>query len=261
MPDQPVELWVFYAAATTVAGILVVAVGAAVIVSQRKLVRTVGTYAARQVAVMEEERARVARELHDDISQRIAILSQYLEAIQEGLEEERPAEQLLSPACAAADALRELAASVSTIAHRMHPSALDHLGLGPALKQLAEEMATGQGWQLDLQLDRLTDPPHPETALALYRIAQEGLRNAARHAAASRVMVRLTETPDTLQLEIRDNGVGLPAPPVLQAAHLGFLSMSERARLVGGQFACAAGPDGGTSVEVAVPRAPAAEAP
>lgn len=261
MPDQPIELWVFYTAAATVAGVLVVAVGAAVIVSQRKLVRTVAAYAARQVAAMEEERARVARELHDDISQRIAILSQYLEALQEGLEEERPLEQLLGPACEAADDLRELATSVSTIAHRMHPSALDHLGLGPALQQLAQEMAAGQGWQVELRLDRLACPPRPETALALFRIAQEALRNVARHAAASRVVVRLTEGPNALQLEVRDNGVGLPAPPAFQAGHLGFLSMRERARLVGGQLACTPGPDGGTSVEVVVPRWPRAGDP
>lgn len=83
----------------------------------------------------------------------------------------------------------------------------------------------------------------------------------ARHAAASRVVVRLTEGPNALQLEVRDNGVGLPAPPAFQAGHLGFLSMRERARLVGGQLACTPGPDGGTSVEVVVPRWPRAGDP
>jgi signal transduction histidine kinase len=171
--------------------ILVVAVGAAVIVSQRKMTRATRAFAARQVAASEEERRRVARELHDDVSQQIAGLSQRLEAVQERMRGAATDENLVTSTERVGDGLRDLAQTVRNLAHQMHPSMLEHLGLGAALETLAREVSGETGLAIQVHLGPGTDELAQPLALTLYRIAQEALRNVQKHAAASQVLVLL----------------------------------------------------------------------
>ncbi len=232
-----------------------VAVGAAIIVSQRKLMRTIESFAARQVSAMEEERRHVARELHDDVSQQIAIVSQQLEVVQEAIERERPGAPVLGQARAAGDGLRDLAETVRAIAHRMHPSALEHLGLVPALQSLAREVAVGGAWQAEVLIEDDGARLAPPVALALYRIAQEALRNARKHARATRVTLTLTERDGGLLLQVEDDGAGVQTLGAESPRGLGMVSMHERARLVGGHLNVRTGPGEGTRVEAWVPLA------
>lgn len=234
-----------------------VAVGAAIIVSQRKLMRTVESFAARQVSAMEEERRHVARELHDDVSQQIAILSQRLEVVQESIERERPEAPALDQARAAGDGLRDLAETVRAIAHRMHPSALEHLGLVPALQSLAREISMGAGWQAEVLIEDDGGRLPPPVALALYRIAQEALRNVRKHARATRVTLTLAERDDGLLLQVEDDGAGVQTIGAVSPHGLGMVSMHERARLVGGHLNVRTAPGEGTRVEAWVPVGPA----
>ncbi len=235
------------------AAILVLAVGAAVIVGQRKITAATRDYAARQVAALEEERGRVARELHDDVSQQIAILSQRLEAIQESAHAGGVDPGMLTATDTVGEGLRDLATTVRALAHRMHPSALDHLGLGPALRSLAQETAVGTG--LEIRVDVAQDPELGSLhALTLYRVAQEALHNARKHARATNVLVRVSESDGGTTLEISDDGVGFLPLAGPQAGELGLTSMRERLRLVGGEFSISSTPGQGTGLRAWVPR-------
>jgi signal transduction histidine kinase len=235
-----------------VAAILVVAVGAAVIVSHRKITAATRDYAARQVAALEEERSRVARDLHDDVSQQIAVLSHRLETIQESLPNSADP-GLRNAAEAVGDGLRDLADTVRAMAHRMHPSLLDHLGLGPALESLAHETATGTG--LEVRVEMALDPKlELPQALALYRVAQEALHNVQKHARAARVLVRMRQTDRSTILEVSDDGEGFLLQASASPPGLGLLSMRERMRLAGGELSIASTPGQGTVVVAWVPR-------
>jgi len=247
------ELWAFYLATALVVGILVVAVGAAIVVSQRKQVQAAESYAARQMAAMEEERGHVARELHDDVSQQIAILCQRLEALQDRLENGTPGPHVARETAALADGLRGMAATVRSIAHRMHPSALDHLGLGPALQGLAREMASGTPWRIDIRIRPEPLELPQGVALAVYRIGQEALRNVQKHANASRVALSLELAHGGLVLEVSDDGLGLHHDSFSPATGIGLISMRERARLAGGYLSLESLPERGTRVRAWVP--------
>jgi signal transduction histidine kinase len=253
MSDQPAELWAFLLSATIVGGILVVVVGAAIIVAQRKLMRTVESFAARQVAATEEERRRVARELHDDVSRQIAIVSQRLEVAQGAIEGEHPDAPALLQARAAGDGLRDLAETVRAIAHRMHPSALEHLGPVPALQSPAREISMGAAWQAEVHIEDDGARLAPPVALALYRIAQEALRNVRKHVRATRVRLTLAERDGGLLLQVEDDGMGVQTVGAVTPHGLGMVSMHERARLVGGYLNVRTAPGEGTRAEAWVP--------
>jgi signal transduction histidine kinase len=254
MPAEPAELWAFYIAAASVVAILVIAVGAAVIVSQRKFTTAARDYASRQVAALDEERSRVARELHDDVSQQIAVLSHLADQIQESLDDATARPRIEAAAEALEDGLWKLAASVRGIAHQMHPSALEHLGLGPALTSLVRETALGSGLQIQMEMDEPPPELPPIHALAFYRIAQEALRNVRRHAKAAHVYVRIVRSDQHTLLEISDDGVGLPVNLAPRTAGLGLVSMRERVRLLGGELTITSTPDRGTSVQAKISR-------
>jgi signal transduction histidine kinase len=236
-----------------VASILVVSVAAAVIVSQRRLTATTREYAARQVAALEEERGRVARELHDDVSQQIAVLSLRLDAIHETLQERAADEDLAGATEEIGDGLRDLAASVRAVAHRMHPSALEHLGLGPALQGLTRETAAASGFDIDVQIAEPVPELEPPKALALYRVVQEALRNVRKHANARRVLVRLEQIEGWATLEVTDDGAGFSQDRPKRSDGLGLLSMRERMRLIGGELSVISVPGQGTTVRARIP--------
>jgi len=234
----------------------VVTAGAAVIVAQRKITAATRDYAARQVAALEAERARVARELHDDVSQQIAVLSQQVDLIYEALHRVGADRALRVSPKTAGDGLRNLAETVRRLAHRMHPSALDHLGLGAALQGLVQETATGGGLEIEVDVVDLASEPDPLQALTIYRVAQEALRNVQKHADATRLRLRLSQNDARTTLEISDNGSGFLPEAAATSDGLGLISMRERLRLAGGGLSVASAPRQGTVVRAWVPIAP-----
>lgn len=252
MRGLPLELWVLVLTAVLVVASLVTAVVVAIVISQRKLARASRAFAAREVAATEEERSRVARELHDGVSQEIAVLSQRLEAVRDSVERGLPAPDLLTTVDLVGDGLRRIAASVRGIAHRMHPSAIDQLGLRAALEGLAREMEAGTGFRVSTDIAPAADTLPTEVALTLYRIAQEGFRNIQKHARAGTVMFRLSLEGGRGVLQLQDDGAGFAstsAPP----GGLGLVSIRERARLLEGFATIQSEPGGGTLVEVTFP--------
>jgi two-component system, NarL family, sensor histidine kinase UhpB len=219
--------------------------------------------AAQVIMAQEEERRRVARELHDEAGQALTAVIIGLERGLASMPEVYAIDLPVQPRQLISN-LRDLAAhtldEVRKLALELRPSVLDDLGLVAALRQYVRstEERSGLAAQLSVvgfdnaEAERL--PPEAETAL--FRITQEALTNAIRHAHASSVQVRLRRTADAVTLEVRDDGVGLGAAPTSAGEHLGMFGMRERARLLGGTFVATPVSPRGTliQVEVSVPR-------
>jgi signal transduction histidine kinase len=207
------------------------------------------TLAARLLAYGEEERRRIARELHDDISQRLALLADDSDQLRRKLNvtdeaNRRRLDRLVAEARAISEDLRN-------ISHALHPAMLEDLGLLVAIRCLARDFSERTG--LPVRFQNFGDIPGHiplNVATAIYRIAQEALRNVEKHAGETAVTVTLQGTERELSLTIADLGNGFdPA-----AGHgLGLTSMRERAFLVDGVFSVVSAHGEGTKVEVRVP--------
>jgi len=193
---------------------------------------------ARLITAQEEERSRLARDLHDDASQRLALLAIELDQL---------------PAHALADSARALSADLHRMAHQLHPAILDKLGLLPAVRRFAEEVGQRHGVTVEVASDGWPDSLARDAALVLYRVMQEALQNAVRHSGAGRVEVSFRGGGSELVLRVADLGRGFE-PERLQGAYgLGLAGMRERLRLVGGGLRIESVPRGGTIIEAWLP--------
>jgi PAS domain S-box-containing protein len=210
---------------------------------------------AAQDKVQEEERKRVARELHDDLQQTLAAIKMDALAIGQQLQRE-PAR--VPPMLAKIDELASAAiASTRRIVNDLRPRMLEELGLRPALEALATDFAqrTGIDCRLDIDADHDDDAPiAPAVATCLYRVAQEGLNNVHKHAGARHVRIALGQGPQSrVRLRIADDGKGL-SPADRQKRHsFGLVGMDERVRAVGGQLLLSSMAGDGMVIEVDVP--------
>ena len=209
----------------------------------------------RLTRVQDDERAHFARELHDDIGQRLALLTIQLTQLQNVARTQAPSfgTQLESSRRLA----EEICADAQRISHRMHPSQPALLGLTRALSNLCEAFAR----QMDVRIDFVPDdsmaalPSEVETCL--YRIAQEALQNATKHSLCRRIGVELLSAPGAVRLRVSDAGRGFDPAALKHNVGLGFVSMGERARSVGGQLSVHSAINQGTRIEVSVPLGPA----
>jgi signal transduction histidine kinase len=203
----------------------------------------------RLINAQEEERARLARELHDDVTQRLASL-----AIDAGREE-----RTLSGSAGGTtirtmrEGLIRLSEDVHALSYRLHPSILEDLGLIEALKAECERFSRTCSIRLDADPGNIPERLPNEVALCLFRIAQEGLRNIVRHARASRAQVRLGRIDGGLQLVVRDDGAGFDGAQDRGRASLGHASMRQRVLLVGGRIEIDSSPGQGTTIRAWVP--------
>ncbi len=211
---------------------------------------------ARLIHAQDEERRRVSRELHDDLSQKVARLQFDIERLQDRTG------RRLTDSPARLDSLREqagaLAEDVRRIAHRLHPSALDHLGLAIALRSYCGDFATRE--RLPVRFRAVNAPKNLPSGIAnsLFRIVQEALRNVAKHAGkAASATITLSGGKTELGLRIRDTGVGFAPESVRGMGGLGLVSMEERVRLLNGDFQLESRPGAGVIIEIHVPLRPA----
>ncbi len=199
--------------------------------------------------VQEEERERVARELHDDVGQRLAVLQIALQEIHgSGLGDEE-----LERLQKARDQVEALNADVRDISHRLHPSILSDLGLSAALHNLVQEFGKHENMPVTYLTQDLPESWTPEAATTIYRIAQEALRNVAKHAGKTHVKVVLAGNDGHLQLKVMDFGIGFDQETEAPQPGLGMISMQERARLAGGALAVHSELGQGTTVTVDIP--------
>jgi len=221
-------------------------------VAARNLTRTQGELRglnAHLFTVQEEERQRVARELHDDISQRLSLLEMLLHDVRledAGLDNRTKIEN-------AQKQIQSINTDVRQISHRLHPAILNDLGLSAALKALVSDFGEREDMPATYVTQNLPETWSPEAAMALYRIAQEALRNVAKHAGKTHVKVVLAGEDDCLHLKVMDFGMGFDQEMDSESPGLGLISMQERARLAGGTLKVTSKLGEGTTVSVAVP--------
>jgi two-component system, NarL family, sensor histidine kinase UhpB len=218
--------------------------------------------AAQVIRAQEEERRRVARELHDEAGQALTAVIIGLERGLASMPEVYATDLPIQPRQLMGN-LRDLAAQtldeVRKLALELRPSVLDDLGLVAALRQFVRSTEERSGLSAQLTVvgwDEADGAPRlpAEVETALFRIAQEALTNAIRHAHATSVQVRLRRTPQAVTLEVRDDGIGLGAVPSPEAGeHLGMFGMRERAHLLAGEFHATPVSPRGTLVQVTIP--------
>jgi PAS domain S-box-containing protein len=204
--------------------------------------------AGRLIAAHEEERVRIANELHDDLSQGLAALTISLSRLRQQM-----ADSPGSPYEAVATLERQAAALADrtrALSHQLHSAVLEHIGLPAALTSLCSDFAPIEA---HLEVGALPAPLAPSVQLCLYRVVQETLRNAGRHSGADRAFVRLTQTDGLTELTVSDAGRGFDPEHVRDKGGLGLISLEERVRLIGGTLQIVTGPGRGTHLRVRVP--------
>jgi two-component system CheB/CheR fusion protein len=197
----------------------------------------------------EEERQHLARELHDDISQRLSLLKMLLEEISRAGSTEEARDRLQT----AREQVQSLNTDVRQISHRLHPAILSDLGLSAALKALVQEFGEREDMPATYQTHDLPESWSPEAATTIYRIAQEALRNTAKHAGKTHVKVLLGGKDERLQLKVMDFGLGFDQEPEDGTFGLGMISMQERARQAGGTVTVQSALGQGTTVTAEIP--------
>ena len=203
---------------------------------------------ARLLAAQEQERGRIAAELHDEVGQHLTVLLLTLDRFAAATDDRirRDAEVARELARGSLEQLRDLVRG-------LRPPGLDELGLTAALTALTRQASERGGLTVSRQMDRVPLDTDPATALVVYRVAQECLTNAARHAPGARVTLTLTATGDQLVLRVRDDGPGISATVV---DGNGIRFMRERALTLGASLQIESGPQSGTEVTLIAPTAP-----
>jgi signal transduction histidine kinase len=207
--------------------------------------------AGRLITAREEEGARIARDLHDDIGQRVASLSIGLSRAQRQIPEvSNPARQALSTL---EQQTTQLSADLRHLSHELHPSALEHLGLLEALRDRCDDFHQQSGVAVRLDVSDAWRDVSDAFALCLYRVAQEALRNVATHARAHSVTLSLDRLDGHLMMQVTDDGCGFDPEATRRRSGLGLVSLAERVRMLGGELAVTARPGGGTRLAVSLP--------
>ncbi|HEU4569928.1 MAG TPA: sensor histidine kinase [Gemmatimonadales bacterium] len=245
--------WWLFAAAAVALVVMVVAFTAALVLGQRRFMSLQRAYGQRLLATQDEERAWVAREVHDDVAQRLAILRHEIDLAARDANGDGAVRRRLKGLEAEVE---DLGVAVRRLAHRLHPATLDQGDLRLALEQLAEDAR--RAWELEVELDvgPVPDLRNTGRALVVYRIGQESLRNIARHAGTTRARITIRMEQGHLLMVVRDEGRGFDPSRTNgtgAAGGLGLHSMEERARQVGGSVTFQSQPGSGTTIEVRLP--------
>jgi signal transduction histidine kinase len=215
--------------------------------SQRKLRALTG----QLLQAQESERRRIARELHDDLNQGLALLAVHLDLLGQKPPDSgaRFAERMREMS----DRVKQLSSVVHGLSTVLHPSKLEQLGLVAAVRGLCKELTQVHGLAIEFVAQPMLSQVPDETALCLYRIAQEALSNVIKHSGARHARVELSGDEGGVSLRIVDDGAGFDCGTFESKEGLGLVSMRERLRLAGGAIAIDSRPSGGTRIDVHVP--------
>jgi PAS domain S-box-containing protein len=205
----------------------------------------------RLIQAQEQERTRIARELHDDIVQRLALLAIRLEQVQQN-----------SPDLTAESRTRmvelrnqtsEIANEIQSLSHELHSAKLEYLGIAAAMKGFCKEFSERQKVEVDFKAFDLPSALPPDFSLCFFRVLQEALRNAAKHSGASHFEVRLWGTSGEIHLTVRDSGAGFDSAAAKEGRGIGLISMEERLKLLNGTFSIESRPQSGTTIHARLP--------
>jgi signal transduction histidine kinase len=202
------------------------------------------------IDAQEQERARISRELHDDIGQRLALLAFQLQQLHEdalSLPEVRSRMgELLKQ-------ISEIANDIQSLSHELDSAKLQYLGIARAMGGFCREFAEQQKVEIDFKAHDLPSPMSPDISLCLFRVLQEALHNSAKHSGVRHFEVRLWGTSDEIHLTVKDSGAGFDRGAAIESRGLGLISMEERLKLVKGTFSINSQPKRGTTIDARVP--------
>ncbi|HET6178782.1 MAG TPA: MASE1 domain-containing protein [Candidatus Sulfotelmatobacter sp.] len=221
---------------------------AAVLADQRHTVNSLREMGSKLLNAQEAERHRLARELHDDVGQQVALLGVAIDQLRS---DSGPA--LMERWKQLSDQVCQISRTIHDLSHGLHPTQLEHLGLAASLRSLCREIGKQKGLKISFKEQPLRESVPPDVAISLYRVAQEALNNMAKHSHAENAAVELRQVRGRLVLRILDDGVGFD--PQQASAGLGLVTMRERLNPVGGTIDITSSPTTGTAIEAWVPLA------
>ena len=235
-------------------------IGSGIDVTERKQAEeALSSVSRRLIEAHEEERTWLARELHDDINQRIALLGVNLQNLkQDRAASESERRRRMGEAC---EQVAELGSDIQALSHRLHSSKLEYLGLVAASKGFCRELSDQQGVEINLHSEDIPKNLPQEIALCLFRVLQEALRNAVKHSGVRQFEVSLKAASNEIQLSVHDSGVGFDPEKPMNQHGLGLTSMKERLKLVEGKVSIESKLQSGTTIYARVPLAPRIEFP
>ena len=212
------------------------------------------TVSRRLIEAQEEERTRIARELHDDICQRIALQALNLESLKEALP--ASATELERGISELQDQISDLGSDIQGLSHRLHSSNLDDLGLEVAAAGFCKEISERQGVEINFNCENVPKRLSQEISLCLFRVMQEALQNAIKHSGSRHFDVSLRGGLKEIQLTVLDSGIGFDPEKSMNGRGLGLTSMKERLKLVDGKLSVKSQPLVGSTVHARVPLKP-----
>jgi PAS domain S-box-containing protein len=227
-------------------------------ITERKLAEeALSTVSQKLIEAQEQERRIIARELHDDINQRIALAAIRMDGLRHNAA--RSAEPLRNGLEEIQTALTELSRDIQTLSHRLHSSKLEQLGLNRAAESFCREFSRQHGVKIDFSSENVPRDLPAEIGLCLFRILQESLQNAAKHSGSQDLRVSLTRRSDDLQLTVSDLGKGFDPDKAVKAEGIGLASMKERMKLVNGELSVRTQRNHGTTISARVTLKPSAQ--
>jgi signal transduction histidine kinase len=224
---------------------------AAVMAEARRTQDSLRRISGSLIEAQEQERHRIARELHDDVVQRLSLLSLELEEVREDIPD--AASELRTRIGTLGNRVTQIVEDVQSLSHELHSSKMDYLGMVGAAKNFCQEFSQRQKVEVNFQSYDLPASLPPELSVSLFRVLQEALRNAARHSGVKRFDVCLWGSMGAIHLTISDLGGGFDQETAMKSPGLGLTSMQERLRLVDGELSINSHPKGGTTIHARVP--------
>ena len=229
-------------------------VGAVVVfvdITERKLAQSALASVSRKLRdAQEQERGRIARELHDDIGQRLALLALTIAHLQDSLPDSSELPSVLGDL---EEQISEIVADVQSLSHELHSSRMQYLGIAAAMRGFCQEFGKQQKVEIDFRTDDLPVALPPDISLCLLRVLQEALHNSAKHSGVRHFQVRLWGTSGEIHLTVSDSGVGFDIEAAKASRGLGLISMEERLKLLNGTFSIESHPQRGTTIHARVP--------
>jgi signal transduction histidine kinase len=221
-------------------------------ITQRKMAEEALSGVSRKlIEAQEQERTRIARELHDDIGQRLALLAIKLQQFHLNFPDLTP--EARNHTAVLWEQALEIATDIQTLSHELHSSKLQHLGIEAAIRGFCKEFGEQQNVEVDFQTHDLPTPLPSDTSLCFFRVLQEALHNSAKHSGVRHFKVRLWGSPGELHLTVSDSGSGFNSEVIKATGGLGLISMEERLKALNGTFSIQSKPKRGTTIHARVP--------
>ncbi len=221
------------------------------VTDRKRAEESLSSLSGRLIEAQEQERHHIARELHDDISQKLVLLSIELQELTDSLPHSPT--RLRDQIEPLMKRISEIASDTHALSHRLHSSKLETLGLVAAMRGFCRELAEQRDVKIDFTHSKVPDLLPPHVSLCLFRVLQEGLSNALKHSGVRRFDVQLDSLPDQLQLTIRDAGAGFDPGMAMHNDGLGLISMRERISNLKGTISIISKPQCGTEIRARVP--------